>query len=192
MCTYTSWSQDVTAADLHQVLETLCLWELLPFTGSDGPADKLLDLVLSNDIAGVLSFSVDYNLPFTCEYFAALRQVLALFQKRSDLTITGVDPKQVAKDKFLEAESLCRETNAILKMRREGLIQFESRVSVSSDAPSRKSPISLEEPFRSSLSFACGSVQGQRQLYQKEWRPLELNSAIRSPVVLNCFPLRLP
>jgi hypothetical protein len=128
MCTYTSWSQDVTAADLHQVLETLCLWELLPFTGSDGPADKLLDLVLSNDIAGVLSFSVDYNLPFTCEYFAALRQVLALFQKRSDLTIIGVDPKQVAKDKFLEAESLCRETNAILKMRREGLIQFESRV----------------------------------------------------------------
>lgn len=127
MCIYTSWSQEVAAEDLDTIVETLSVWELLPFVGCE-PVDDLWELLLSRDIAGILAFNVDYSLPLSPGAFAAIRQVLSLFSKRSDIRIPGIDPRATAKLKFLEAEKLCRETNSLLRMRRGGLIEFEPRV----------------------------------------------------------------
>jgi hypothetical protein len=118
----------VTAEDLDEIVKTLSIWELLPFVESFPLADSLYSLVLNSDLAGVLAFDVDYTLYDDPNVYAAIRQVLSLFTKRTDLRLASVDPRAVAKAKFMEAEKLCRETNSLFKLRREGLIEFEPRV----------------------------------------------------------------
>lgn len=56
------------------------------------------------------------------------RQALAFFQKVEHLDI-GVDKKEVALAKFLEAEELCRSTNALFKSVRSGAVSLSPRVS---------------------------------------------------------------
>lgn len=128
MCIYTSWAQEVSAEDLDEIVKTLSIWELLPYVDANPLASSLFSLVLSNDLAGVVSFDVDYTLYDDPDLYAAIRQVLSLFTKRTDLKLDSVDARDVAKRKFLEAEELCRETNSLFKLRREGLIEFEPRV----------------------------------------------------------------
>jgi hypothetical protein len=54
-------------------------------------------------------------------------QILAFFKKREDLDL-GVDKEAAASEKFSAAESLCRETNAIFRLRSKGEFQFSPRV----------------------------------------------------------------
>jgi len=56
-----------------------------------------------------------------------VRQCLALFSKREDLDI-GIDRKRVATEKFIAAEQLCRETNALFRAWSQGRLQFSPRV----------------------------------------------------------------
>jgi hypothetical protein len=58
---------------------------------------------------------------------SACRQALAFFQKVEHLEI-GVDKEEVAFGKFLEAEELCKESNAVFRAVRRGEFQFSQRV----------------------------------------------------------------
>ncbi|UUW21366.1 MAG: RNA replicase beta chain [Sanya fiers-like virus 36] len=56
-----------------------------------------------------------------------VRQILAFFSKRGDIDL-GIDRRRVAERKFIEAESLCRETNVIFDKRARGEFSFPPRV----------------------------------------------------------------
>lgn len=51
-----------------------------------------------------------------------IRQMLGFYQKNSMLRIPGVDPEAAAKSTWLEAESRCQQTNALLKQARGSLV----------------------------------------------------------------------
>lgn len=65
------------------------------------------------------------------------RQVRAFFEKRNDLDF-GVDRRETAKQKFIDAERACLLTNVVLRLRRRGGYFFPSRVEGVLHAASRK------------------------------------------------------
>jgi hypothetical protein len=88
----------------------------------------ILELIRRCDFLGLCDFEIDYCLQgLTPHMVYSARQALAFFQKLQYLDI-GIDREKVGLGKFLEAERLCKETNLRLKMRRDGLLTFPSRV----------------------------------------------------------------
>jgi hypothetical protein len=79
-------------------------------------------LVERQDLPGLCNYSLAIPGLSVVQY-QHLRQVLAFFQKRRDLDI-GVDTRQVAWQKAVEAEVLCRETNEIFRKYFQGGFYF--------------------------------------------------------------------
>jgi len=94
-----------------------------------GPFERdLLDLIRRDDMVGLCNYEINYALEgLTPHAVKHARQALAFFQKLRHLDI-GVDREEVGLRKFLEAEELCKDTNSRLRMRREGVLSFPSRV----------------------------------------------------------------
>jgi len=80
----------------------------------------------SRAYTAICDYSVDYERT-SCLDSSIVRQVCALFSKRVDLDI-GVDKRQAALTTFNAAESLCSETNNILKLWSRGRFLFERDV----------------------------------------------------------------
>jgi hypothetical protein len=76
------------------------------------------------DYLSICEFELDYDTLTTAEA-ANCRQALAFFQKCDYIVLPGVDPREVAKSKFMEAEAACQSTNEIFRKRRAGLFNFE-------------------------------------------------------------------
>jgi len=84
------------------------------FAKAAGPYSRELNkLVQEKDYAGLVNLELDYSRSGNASDVYASRQVLALYQKRDDLSI-GVDKEAVALSKFLECEQICKETNSRL------------------------------------------------------------------------------
>jgi len=79
-------------------------------------------LLEGKDFYGLCHYSLSHE-GLTVKDYRNLRQVLAFFSKRKDLKI-GVDTKAVAWKKAIEAEALCRETNAIFRTYFQGGFSF--------------------------------------------------------------------
>lgn len=90
------------------------------FAGHAGVYSAELETLLKEeDINGLVNYDIDYNRGGSSSDVYAARQVLALYQKRDDLSI-GVDKSAVALHKFIECEHSCKETNSRLY---QGLIR---------------------------------------------------------------------
>ncbi|DAD49879.1 TPA_asm: RNA-directed RNA polymerase, partial [ssRNA phage ESE005] len=80
--------------------------------------------IVCDDYLSICEFELDYDTLTTTEA-ANCRQALAFYQKCDYIVLPGVDPREVAKSKFKEAELACQSTNEIFRLRRAGLFNFE-------------------------------------------------------------------
>lgn len=80
--------------------------------------------IVCDDFLSICEFELDYDTLTTAEA-AQCRQALAFYQKCDYIVLPGVDPREVAKSKFKEAELACQSTNEIFRLRRAGLFNFE-------------------------------------------------------------------
>lgn len=93
--------------DNDALTKALALW----FARKAGPiAPELERAVEQKDYASLVNYNIDYSLFCDPVSIFAARQCLALYQKRDDIDI-GIDKEQVALDKFIESEQVCRESN---------------------------------------------------------------------------------
>lgn len=124
---FTRWDQVATTEFTNEVL--LLLSELhcshIPAEGRSEQASAIINLVRDRDVKGLCL----YELLPTGDVFeySLLRQVLAFFQKRADLDI-GVDTEEVARQKFLQTELKCQETNELFRKYSRGGFYFHPRV----------------------------------------------------------------
>jgi hypothetical protein len=88
---------------------------------------SLAALVASRDIRGLVDFELDYGRYSAWDALNA-RQALALYTKRSDLRLEGIDPKRTAVEKFIDAERACVDTNEVLRLTRTGEFQLLPRM----------------------------------------------------------------
>ena len=104
----------------------------------------------------ICEFEVDYSGDFTVSELLHVRQALAFFSKLEHLEI-GIDKEDVAWNKFLEAESACRETNRILRLWSRGDFQFPPRVEAAIHGAQRKIAMVLGQvPPLEKLGFRFG------------------------------------
>lgn len=80
--------------------------------------------IVCDDFLSICEFELDYDTLTTAEA-AHCRQALAFYQKCDYIVLPGINPREVAKSKFIEAEQACQSTNEIFKLRRAGLFNFE-------------------------------------------------------------------
>lgn len=94
-----------------------------------GPIGKeLAVLIHKNSFRTLCDYEIDYSTPgMTVANFAHARQALAFFSKLDFLDL-GIDKEQVALEKYLSAESLCRETNEIFRLWASGSFMFPKEV----------------------------------------------------------------
>lgn len=119
---YARWDQQLSEEDNRDILEEIAL-RFFKRAGEAGhvPAYHLV----SRDYASLVRFKLDYE-RVSADQARYLRQGLSLFQKRGDIDL-GIDRRQVAVDKFMEAERRCRDTNECFKLRAVGKFQFFPR-----------------------------------------------------------------
>lgn len=118
------WDQALSSEDSNEILCRLALWHL-----HQAPRDvyDLTSMIMERRYKDICSLTI---VPTDCESaneFYHWSQVTAFFKKRGDLRL-GVDPKAAAIQTFWEAESLCKQTNELFKLRARGEFSFSSRV----------------------------------------------------------------
>lgn len=118
------------------------------------------------DFRSLCEFEVDYlEQGLTAHAVKHIRQSLAYFQKIEDLEI-GLDKEAIAFKKFLEAEALCKSTNAIFRAARRGEVSLLPRVNSVFHAASRKIARILGDvpPFEElDLHFGPGATRATRR-----------------------------
>lgn len=151
------WDQVADEDITDELLHRLSTWHLSEAEGCSTTSD-IRDLVSNNDYRGI----IDYN--FRYEHFSTgaastayhLRQILAFYQKREDLDL-GIDREAVAYEKFVESETLCRETNEIFRLVHQGGFLFPPDVNGVLHTASRKiAQILGDLPAVSKLKFRFG------------------------------------
>lgn len=118
---------------------------------------KILPLIKREDYQAICDYNVEYGRDdmSPIQYYH-LRQSLAFFSKLEFLDI-GIDKEKAALDKFLEAESLCRETNEVFRAWSTGKFKFSPAVdSVLSNAARRIAQVLGPVPDLSRLGLRFG------------------------------------
>lgn len=109
---FTRWDQELNSDATTALLSELALRHLGGVIHAAGR--EIERAIHARDFLALCSYEPDYaDLPLDCAQ--GIRQALALFSKRSDLKIPGIDPEKAAFVKFEEAEALCRSTNVLFK-----------------------------------------------------------------------------
>lgn len=117
---FTRWDQSFNTIETNRVL----------FEISGKLADRINEPLKSQIIAACAANDLNFLVNLSCDSaqsafeYAAIFQIRSFFSKRSDLSFDGIDPAQVAKKSFQDAEVLCRESNTILKSAREGQLSL--------------------------------------------------------------------
>lgn len=109
------WDQRLTTEETDEFTHRLALWHLSEVISQGSQFDEIHALITTRNIRGLIDFELGYE---NCNPSDAyhLRQCLALYQKRADIVLDGVDKRQVAVTKFRDSEQLCKETNAIFRL----------------------------------------------------------------------------
>ena len=118
---FTRWDQVASTGSSNEVLLLLSRWHLSQ-CGTDKRVEEVRRLIDGQDFSGLCHYELCYD-GLAVPEAAHLRQVLAFFQKREDLDL-GIDRKAVAWKKFVEAESLCLETNELFRKYSQGGFYF--------------------------------------------------------------------
>lgn len=145
--------EDITDGLLHK----LSTWHLSESERCSTASD-IDNLIRNNNIGGIIEYNFRYddlcNINASSVYH--LRQVLAFYQKREDLDL-GIDKEAVAYQKFVESETLCRETNAIFRLVHQGGFCFPPDVnSVLHTAQRKIAQVLGDLPEVSKLKFRFG------------------------------------
>lgn len=123
---FTRWDESWNTQATNEVLFLLAdrHSDLIIGVGEQTLAVKAL--LRARDFKGLCLFELDYSDVQPSDAMH-LRQILAFFQKRSDLDLE-IDKEAVAWDKFVESERRCAETNDIFRKYFAGGFQFPPRV----------------------------------------------------------------
>lgn len=118
---HASWTDESSPDESLAIIRELAFAHAL----RGGDQGKLIAyFIVCDDYLSICEFELDYDTLTTAEA-AECRQALAFFQKCDYIVLPGVDPREVAKSKFKDAEIACQSTNEIFRMRRAGLFNFE-------------------------------------------------------------------
>jgi hypothetical protein len=149
-----SWGQNCTTEETNEFALTVGL-RLTEQIENEELRQCISRFLTSRAYSAICDYSVDYTRT-TCSDASVVRQVCALFSKRADLDI-GIDKEQAARATFNAAESLCLETNHILKLWTRGRFMFDRDVeSVLYCAQRKISNLLGEVPDLASLRFRFG------------------------------------
>lgn len=152
----TRWDQELTTEQTNEVLLLLSDWHLAQCVHHAGEKqfEEVKVLVRDRDYLGLCLYELQPT--GDIELYRHLRQVLAFFQKRSDLDV-GIDTAGVAWTKFVAAEARCRETNEIFRSQLENGFFFRPHVeSVIATATRKVAMILGPCPELSQLRFRFG------------------------------------
>lgn len=121
------WLEKYDPGESIDILRDLALSHT-PFGGALGKViGKLIRANRFRDICELEFNYADLSLQgYTAEQVYHCRQAVAFFQKLENLDI-GIDKREVAFAKFLEAEEACKETNAVFRSVARGRSQFSPR-----------------------------------------------------------------
>lgn len=126
------------------------------FASLAGPYSETLQKSIDEgDTASLVSLGIDYNRFSSPLEVYATRQCLALYQKRDDLNLSGIDRKEVAYQKFVESEQACKLTNERIRQSRTAVID-SGVASVLFTAQQKISKILGDVPSLESLQLAYG------------------------------------
>lgn len=121
------WDEEMSTGETNGLLQLLSTTLLSRISSrSAGLRDTIATCINSGDYGSLCGLELDYS-QLSAADAIALRQVLAFYTKRVDLDV-GVDRRQVAWKKFLEAEGLCLQTNTLFRGVAEATFCWSSRV----------------------------------------------------------------
>ena len=178
------WMETYSPAESLDILRELAY----SHAGEAGkPGIEIRKLVKAGDFRGLVEYEVDYELGLSAHQVYNLRQSLAFFSKLEELRI-GIDKEAVAVQKFIEAETLCRETNEIYRLRREGGFFFPSHVeAVFYRAQQKIARVLGPVPQLSELKFRFGP--GATTLTKKREASLREKFIAGLSCSEECFPI---
>jgi hypothetical protein len=121
---FTRWDHRLRISESDALVQQLAIWHGSRIEDANLRARVLNDL--KTNYANLLDYSIDYSL-LSLGDSRHLRQVLAFFQKRKDIDF-GFDREELAWQKFVASETLCRETNELFRGRNSGLLNIQPLV----------------------------------------------------------------
>lgn len=149
------WDQIVEPDEGFRLIDLLCQ-VLLERCEPSEFKDRVVDALKGRDYLELCTRDIYPDQHPVGEY-KAYRQIFAFFQKRDDLSLPGIIPRDVAWSTFMEAENRCRETNEIFRKYSRGGFYFRPRVeSVLYVAQRKISTILGDLPSLSSLRLRFG------------------------------------
>lgn len=135
MHTSAHWLEELSAIDSLDIFRDFAYSHAC----ESGPLrQQLISLIANADYKGLVEFELNYLDPSLTPYAVKhIRQTLAYFQKLKHLEI-GVDKREVALNKFLEAEERCKLTNEVIKHLHDGTFNIPNDVNSVLHAARRK------------------------------------------------------
>lgn len=118
---FTRWDQKSSTKETNEILKRLALYHCSQIKESL-TRECLFTSITSNDILALCDYSPAYD-ELSVHDAAMVRQITAFYSKRCD-TDLGIDKRRAAINSFIEAETLCRQTNDILEKKRSGKFSF--------------------------------------------------------------------
>jgi len=109
----------VASVHLSRIIDTDLFLQLASWVKDIGVSPYLT----SKAIEKVCAMKVSYD-EISVSDAINVRQIQALFQKRADIEIHGIDKTEIAESTFVEGERLCARTNEIFRLRAQGLFSL--------------------------------------------------------------------
>lgn len=155
MRTFTRWNEVSTSDETNDLLLEIALSHARSI-GQTELRERITASLTSDRIPDLCDFDLDYS-SLSVHDAIQVRQCLAFFAKRSDIEIPGVSKRAVAERKFIECETLCRESNRRFQLRARGEFFFSPRVEAVFHRAQRKIALMLGDvPLLSDLKVRFG------------------------------------
>lgn len=148
------WTEDMGTSETNDVLFELASVHTSRISAVS-ERERLASCIAGGDILDLCNYNPSYE-ELTVHDALNIRQVTAFFQKRGDLDV-GINKRQAAVEKFIEAELLCKQTNEIFESRSRGEFFFSPRVEAVLHAAQRKITLILGDlPTLADLKLRFG------------------------------------
>lgn len=150
----TRYDSALSTSETNELLDEVAS-QLLDQLHDQALASQFREFIRKGDYLSVCEYTPNYsNIHVTDAW--SLRQVQAFYSKRVDLEL-GFNVDDVAMNKFMEAEELCRESNTVFMAWRQGRFYFEPDVDRVFYLASRKiADVLGPVPSLSDLKFRFG------------------------------------
>lgn len=151
---FSRWDQEASTADSNAFLLGLALRHANEISDAQ-QREHLIACITRNDVLSLCDLDFAYTTLSPSDSLHT-RQIGAFFSKRADLDL-GVNRREAAERKFIDAEELCRQTNTVFRKRARGEFLFSPRVeSVLFRAQRKVAFILGDVPNLSDLQFRFG------------------------------------